>query len=157
MLINSQKNHVPCPRILLLLSELGLSRGKEVKRLRASENWQYEVAVRLGAAVRTTAAHPGVTGADLRTGPPPIVHYEPVVGISHVFAIQCGQYLFDSTCIRHVNEFLPCRHFESMQILTADAEYLVVGVVCRRHGKASLLCLLPDEERARLAIVVVGV
>lgn len=30
------------------------------------ENWQYEVAVRLVVVVRTTAVHPGVTGAVLR-------------------------------------------------------------------------------------------
>ena len=48
-------------------------------------------------------------------------------------------------------------HQEAVQLMSCDAEYLLIGVVEGRHAKAALYSLLAHEKRRRLAVVVVCV
>lgn len=49
------------------------------------------------------------------------------------------------------------RHQEAVQLMSCDAEYLLIGAVEGRHAKAALYSLLAHEKRRRLAVVVVRV
>ena len=117
---------------------------KEIKRL-TSVNWQDHVTARLVEAVRATTEVPSARSIELRTGPPPIVHYEVVVVSRNRLSIQGFQHLSDDANISYMYVFLTNRHEETMQIFTAKVEYLTIRIIKSRHRQATFLSLLPDK------------
>ena len=125
-----------------------MERGRdleEIKRL-TSVNWQDYETVRLAeVVVRVTKAVPSVRSIALRTGPPPIVHYEVVVASRNRLTIYGFQHLFDDTDICYVYVFLTNRHEETMKLFTAKVEYLTIRIIKSWHRQATFLSLLPDK------------
>ena len=105
---------------------------KEIKRL-TSVNWQNNDAVRLAVAARDTTAVPSARSTVLRTGPPPIVHYEVVVASRNRLTIQGLQHLFDDTDIGYMHVFLTNRHEKTMKFFTTKVEYMFIRIIKGWH------------------------